>query len=364
MRRGGAPTAAVAACCVALSPGIAGAGTNDTIDELGHWSLPEMGAHAFDLPTDAPRSARRVRFVLPSDVSQGKPAWYLVRLRFEIEFDQQTGPGLVYVGASTNGRAAEMVKFKVRRDADDPRARIQWSTLDLIRGARHGTVQRREIIRDEKNYLQDRGVRPGMNVLRFEVEQLGDVKVRRIRVLEASGITVSDKRPPHLRLTTLLPDEPVVRGKVFAIGYRVRNDGDIAARKVGASMDSLSPHLRVLSHHGSRIRALRPGGEISGWFRLKATRTGAFRLSVMAGGENTNYPREEIAGSAGLGRASDDSEDSFFAAFAGHADTPHRGLALALVLALIATGLALRPRAAGPPGQRRRWYPVSRGRSR
>ncbi len=281
---------------LALGPAAAPAASADgpvLVDRRGDWDLRRLGATGFDLPTDAKRSGHSIELSFPPGARQGPDRWYLIRLHFEVQLSRRTGSGFVYMGGATNGRAGELVELRVRRRAARP-LRIAWNSLDLIRGAATGTVRGRTVELDVQNYLQNKGVRPGRNVLTFDVEWFGHIKLERVRIFADSGLRVSDRSPAHLVLATSLPSDPVREGESFDIGYTLRNNGDRAAHKVGVTIEPSSPALRIVGAPRHIRRALPGGDRLSGRFRVQATRRGRFRLEVHAGAENTNSPLDEI----------------------------------------------------------------------
>jgi hypothetical protein len=267
---------------------------NVVIDGVGEWWLSRLGVQgSLELPTNVERGERSIAYTLPARAGQGPDRWYRVRQHFELRLRPATRSGIVYVTASTNRRAAVMVELKVRRSRGR-HPEVVWTSLDLVRGARRCTTRGRAVTVDVENYLQDRGVRPGDNVLTFVVERLGDVELERVRVLRDSGLRVVEESPAHLVLDAVLPAGPVAADERFAIGYELRNDGDLAAHNVGLGVESSSRALVSDGDAQLKLASLRGDDAYSGRFELRASRPGNFRVTLAAGAENADRPLVEI----------------------------------------------------------------------
>lgn len=275
------------------------------LNGVGRWDLHELGGGELDLPTEQIGSERSLSFGLPKRVRQGPRTWYLMRLHAVVELARDTGSGIAYVGGSTNERAAALIKFKVKQRPGKPPL-VRWSSINELRGPVGKVVSGTRIEFRYSNFLQNRGVRPGNNLLTFDFERLDDgVKLERVRVLADSGISISKRSPAHLRLDAVLPRGRVSVGETFAIGYKLRNTGDRTAYGVGVGLQGSSRALRIARPAIRRIGRIRRAQ--SGTFRVRARRAGRHRLTLSAGSLHTNDPEIEIgvpvSPSAGTGWA-------------------------------------------------------------
>ena len=154
-----ATLAALIVTVLGLAAAVPAAGSEPVVvDDFGDWNLTRLGAGALDLAAHPRRDGRSVRYRLPAGARQGPARWYLVHVHFRATLSRHTKSGLVYVTASTDGRAGHMVTLRIRR-RPGRQSRIAWTTLDLIRGGVRGVVRGRTVELDVENYVQNRGVR-------------------------------------------------------------------------------------------------------------------------------------------------------------------------------------------------------------
>jgi hypothetical protein len=286
----------VTSIAVAAAMPIASAAAAPLVDELGRWSIARMGAGAIELPVDREVARRAVEFRLPRGARQGPRTWYLIRLRLAVELAPSTGRGTVLVSGSTNGRAAAQVEIEPRLGRGS-RVWTWWSTVDLLKGFTARTVKSRRVVVNYLNYLQDRGVRRGLNRLTFQIEQYGKVRLSRAVVLPASGLEVSRLSPAQLDLDPIPPASGQVSGDVFPVGYRVRNSGDRVARRVAVEIESYSDDLAVEGPRRIPLGAV--GGQRAGDFRVRASRPGKYQLGMRVSADNANQPVAPITVSVG-----------------------------------------------------------------
>lgn len=166
------------------------------IDSLGLWSLEKLGYSGLIFPREEPEEpieAISIEYILPENAAQGPESWYVIYLHFSIEFSDESDDGSVYVSASTNGRTAAQVKFMTEKQQDDSLT-IGWITgsENLIKGdVKHSTFSLSIEDIHFANYLQTSGVKPGLNVLTFKLEQYDGAKVKGLRIFGDSGIALT-----------------------------------------------------------------------------------------------------------------------------------------------------------------------------
>jgi hypothetical protein len=234
------------------------------------------GEHRFPLRADVERVS--VAYRLPAGAKQGAPDWYLVRLDLRLVLDPTSGNGLAYVSALTNGRAAAQVKLETRRGAAG--LETTWSTVGLLDGRVERTTSARTIEVRFRNYLQLAGVKPGRNLLTFQLERYGDVKLRSVRILPDSGIEVSPLSPARVRLEVRLPEGEVAAGDRFTVRYRLTNAGDRAAHDVVVLPTFPESALRVVGAPERRHEVLRSGQQTSGALTFEALAAGRFEVAL------------------------------------------------------------------------------------
>ncbi|MGH3033222.1 MAG: hypothetical protein ACRDON_01530 [Gaiellaceae bacterium] len=238
--------------------------------------LVRVGDQRFPLRADVERLS--VAYRLPAGAEQGEPDWYLVRLHLRLALDPRSGNGLAYVSALTNGRAAAQVKLETRRGAAG--LETTWSTVGLLEGRVERTTSARTIGVRFRNYLQLAGVRPGRNVLTFQLERYGVVQLRSLRILPDSGIEVSPLSPARVRLELTLPEGEVAAGDRFTVRYRLTNAGDRAAQDVVVLPSFPEGVLRVVGARERRYEALRGGDRAAGAFTFEALTAGRFQVAL------------------------------------------------------------------------------------
>jgi hypothetical protein len=163
------------------------------IDSLGLWSLEKLGYSDLIFPDKEPLEATSIKYILPESAAQGPENWYVIYLHFSIEFSDESDDGSVYVSASTNGRTAAQVKFVIEKHQDDSLT-IDWITgsENLIKGDVKQSTSSLSIEDIHfANYLQTSGVKPGLNVLTFKLEQYDGAKVRSLQIFSDSGIALT-----------------------------------------------------------------------------------------------------------------------------------------------------------------------------
>jgi hypothetical protein len=254
------------------------------------WTLRSLGQPALRLSPAEPVGQAAVDFNAPPGTRQGGPLWYLGRLHFELELDPSSGPGLVYLSLLTNDRSAILVKFTTGRHRG--RLRVRWNTVDLLHGRREHVASSATITAEAKNFLQDRGLRPGANALAFRLERYGRARVRAATILEDSGVISSRLGPAHVRLAVPVHDRDLHVGDTFSVPYAVRSTGDRHPERlrIAASFDH-----RTLTAIGTTERRLDPRARTSrGRFRFRAARAGTTRV-LLAVDSTANRPGAEVA---------------------------------------------------------------------
>jgi hypothetical protein len=288
------------------------AGRITTLQELGY-TAPEYEGLSGQRRTKGLGFAYR----LPHDAFQGPTVWWLVDLRYEIEFAGRTSTGKAFVLGLTNGYAATQDRFRVRRNGS--RLAIRRSTFDLVRGWKESVTSRRLIKVRSRNYLQFSGVRPGRNVLSMEVETYGGVRVRSVRVSNKSAVVVTRRPPPKLALPTVGvsvdgPKDAVHQGDKFRVGFTLENRAVEPVHGItvqlltrSAALGSVMPRqlpVPILRHrlHGEfSVRAEEEGrSQVVLWIGrgIDARPAALISLRVLARGDQSGLSRWSVIGLA------------------------------------------------------------------
>lgn len=258
-----------------------------TIDGPGIWTLERLGYgdQVFTVEGPARTAARRVSYRLPRGAAQGRGTWYLIRLHFRISFAKQTGTGLVYVTASSGavndrGTSAQ-IRFEVRRDRKG--ILITSDSLGLVEGnvVRTSRSLTREIV--FANYMPYRGIRPGVNVLSFGLdEQLGRAKVTSLRIYRDSGIEVARSSPANVFMRAQVVPGIVREREDFALQVTVRNAGQRRSKMGSVTVDYPRAALALQGKQVRRLPSLKGGQQLRMTFEFTALRPGRYPLGVSA----------------------------------------------------------------------------------
>jgi hypothetical protein len=264
-------TAAAAPAAAAAAP--------VTIDRPGFWSLERLGYGDVRLREnpDTARSEASVVYRLPHGAAAGPGSWYLIRLHYVVRIRPEAREGTFNVAAATNGRTAASTIFEVRRRGG--RLVVTSDDLGLVAGhVRRTSHALRQEIRFE-NFLQFAGVRPGRNVLTFQLTSNALPMVEEVRILADSGIELSPRGPATVRAGISVPTREIVRGEPFDVVVRVRR---VRGRPLPRAVVEAAYPAGALD--GPRARVV-PWGRprvVESVFRLSALRSGRIPITVRA----------------------------------------------------------------------------------
>ena len=213
------------------APDVERLGTPEAIGESGALRLSSLRAGDAVLRPE-PGSVSDLElgaYWLPADAAQGSDWWYLLDFHFGLVPSPDTAPGSVVVSASTNGRTAAQVRFRIVLAAGRPF--MQWESYDLVDGSRrYTTTARQEDVRI-RNYLQTDGVRPGANSVEARIEISEGVRVERLTVYDDSGVLRSRVGPSSVDLGLLSGSFSPKNGRADVM-YRLEHEGGLPATNV------------------------------------------------------------------------------------------------------------------------------------
>lgn len=189
-----------------------------------------------------------------------------------------SGPGRIYVVAATNGRTCASVRLTIEQRGG--KLHVTSDELGLVAGRerRTGTTLSREI--DFSNFLQYRGVRPGLNELTLEVDRAGAALAESVEILDDSGIERSTLGPAAVKLSLHLPDRDIRVGERFALQFELRNAGETVVPRatvqinLGRGLEALGPAQKAITWP--------PTAKATGEFSLRALEPGRLPLEVSA----------------------------------------------------------------------------------
>jgi len=167
------------------------------------------------------QTARSLKFRLPPNTEQGPERWYMIHLDYVLRVSRSSGPGFVWVSASTNGRTAAQIEYTLRKRRE--RLQIRESQLDLVNGGRRRLLRGRVAIVEFKNYLQYEGVRGGENTLRVAFKSVGMARVDQLEVLPTSGVFLTRRSPYPVKVHASMTTEQVAVGDRFSVELVLSN---------------------------------------------------------------------------------------------------------------------------------------------
>lgn len=192
------------------------------IDTNGLWTIKALGYSDIVMPTDSQiQLSESVKYRLPKGATQGQKTWYLIFLHFIMEVDEDTDEGLIYLSGGTNDRTAAQIRLETL----GPNRGVIWSIVDMINGSQTGLSFGNRIELSTVNFLQYGGVFAGDNFLNFQLERFGGAKVKRLVILEDSGIIRTPLGPPKLELDVTVPRRRVKAGDEFTVTVHLKNKG-------------------------------------------------------------------------------------------------------------------------------------------
>jgi hypothetical protein len=260
------------------------------IDGYGLWTLRRLGYGDLGLPVDVPKTSVSAGFRLPAKARQSKGHWYVMHVHFRIAFAPDSGSGFVLLSANTNGWASYQVGFSPI--VANGTLTIPWTTTDLIDGPQKHVAKKPVIEFKSANYMQYRGIQPGLNIWNFQLEQFGQARVAAVRIFKDSGIELTRIGFGRMGLRFRVVPATIHQGKKFVVRYTLRRVSGRVLRKV-----SLAPELvdcggvRLL---GPRVvRFARVAKAVSGRFRFRAVAPGRCRIFFWAR-SNSHKPAKEV----------------------------------------------------------------------
>jgi len=210
-------------------------------------------------------------------------------LHVAVTLRKDSGSGDVFVDGETDGWDAVQLELQVSRTKRG--FTTHWDTYDLVDGSRHGEERGQTVVIDERNYLVESGVRPGLNKLAIRLEEYQRARVQALRALPDSAIGVTTVAVPTVHLTVNTGNPAVVAGRDFTIGYKLTSRG--AAAKQVAVYPTIDP--RVLAFVGPSVRRYAQlHGAVSGRFEFKALKVATTKIVFRAVSSANNQPVVEV----------------------------------------------------------------------
>lgn len=257
-------------------------------NSFGIWTLKDLGYSHIAVPTTGQiERSPPVKYMLPSDAAQGPNSWYMVYLHFIIEFEKNGGEGVAYVNALTNDFAVIQARFETGVFSQG----IIWDNLELVNGHSRGFTLEHTIEMHTANYLPISGVQPGENILTFQLKRDRDVKVKRLTILEDSGIIYTPLGPPKLEVKLAFPKGPLAVGDKFNLGVVLENKG-LPAKDVNVRVTGTGSAFKTDPEGTQSFPSM--SGQVRSNFRLEALSPGRHKIAIEASSENAGRKIAEI----------------------------------------------------------------------
>lgn len=232
------------------------------------------------IPGTSRIASSTLTYSLPEGARQGKPFWYRIRLHYRLTVAKDSGPGTITIWASTNDEAVAAVDFRTRRSAG--KLEVVSSSVGLVQGSRRDLRSRLVWEGTFSNFIVHGGVRPGVNRLRFDLQEMGAARAESLTVYDDTAIVVDARGPASIELVPALEDRDIRVGEPFAVTYTIRNTGGVALPAGGELAIAVPPAMRVAGPRSRRLGRV-PGGEAAtGKFRLVARRAGTHEIKLSA----------------------------------------------------------------------------------
>ena len=260
------------------------------INSFGVWTLRRLGSGDLNVPVDAPKTTASIQYRLRAGTRQGPGHWYVIHVHFRITFADDSGPGFVLLSANTNGWASYQAKFYPA--IEDGVMTIPWATLDLIDGLHKGVARGRTVEYRSANYMQYRGIQPGLSSLNFQLEQFDQARVAALRIFADSGIELTRIGYGRMGLGFTVAPAKIEAGESFAVRFEIRHLSGRVLRNV-----SLAPELvdcsgvRLVAPRIVRFRQVAKA--VAGYFHFRALGPGPCRIFFW-GHSNSQQPAKEI----------------------------------------------------------------------
>ena len=292
----------LAAVLVVVAPlGVVAVGSafaSTAVDSFGVWTLGRLGysqtvvVPVRSVPARSPPGLvgqRVFSYRLPPSARQGPRRWYTLDLHVEVALRADSGSGDVFVEGQTNGwNAAELELHVVRGHGG---LTTYWDSNDLIDGPRQGVERGRTLVFDQRNYLTNAGVRPGLNRLGILIEEYQRARVGTVMAFPDSSIGVTPIAVPTLNLTAKTGAEVIEPGRTFTIPFRLRASG--APVKQIAVSPTIDPAMVAVSGRAVRRYAVLHGTTV-GMITFKALKAGTTKIVIAAQGSANNTPSVEV----------------------------------------------------------------------
>ncbi len=215
---------------------------------------------------------------------------YLMMLEATASVDPGSKPGMMEVTAELGGAVGAEIELKVLPDG-----RVRWSTNDLTRGVRTGSLAGGSRLIRLTNYMPFGSVRPGPEQTRFATQCYGPISAR-VAIGPRSGLRPTARQPAHLHLSVSADGEAPAPHRLERIGFELENLGDMPVRSVDVRLQPIEGRVRLV---GRRLFHLTDFmGVTRGTFTVVPRSSGPMAFEIAASSGNSNSPMQVWSGEA------------------------------------------------------------------
>jgi hypothetical protein len=257
-----------------------------SIDSFGFWSLTRLGSGPVVFEEVQERARASIPYILePERARQGPGNWYQIRLHAKVVFGP--GTGRAYLFAGHNGYASALIEYEGTTLGEQ--RRIVRTGTSYIDGSSKVTLRSDDDELRYRNYLQDGAVQPGLNHVRFSVEERG-LELKRVEILPDSGIEYSRQGPARLTLAARLPRKPLRKGQRAVLAVEVRNLGGRKVSNATVTLEYARDDLRNIGSATKKLGVLFANARRRASFEVIPLHRGSILIGIQVGGRGGNSP--------------------------------------------------------------------------
>lgn len=234
-----------------------------------------------------------LRWMLPEDAQQGPDNWYILHLKCRIVLARSSGSGQLRIGAATTSEGAALadsfacarVDITVTRRRAGFEQRVE--TLGMIDGHTLRRVHGRVVVVLYSNYLQDRGVTPGGNVLYVYAHPSGELRLERVDVIPPTRVECSGVSPYALAIAVRQAPQPVMVGEPVKIRFSLEARDGCVVRNIEIHPEFDATKLALNGSNGTTLSSLT--GMSSGEVTVTPLKAGTHVLRLQVTSDD-NHP--------------------------------------------------------------------------
>jgi hypothetical protein len=258
------------------------------INSYGLYTMEMLGYEdiIFKLPSDFEK--QDIFYVLMDNARQGKDDWYLIHIDYEVVISDESGEGVFLVSALSNGFSSAQIEVTTKLN-EYGELIVEYNTVDLINECLEYSSDELKVAGYFTNYIQTNGIHGGKNLLTFQTEAFGDIKVDEVIITKKSGIEFTNISPPHLLLQAECLSKNIHVGDSIILSFSLTNQGILPAKNVVVSAITYD-NLMLLDNKIYSFDTIEKEENVKGTFTFCAEEEGNSIIYIRAsahGGSNS-----------------------------------------------------------------------------